>query len=107
MNNNKVYESEILAAIHETVSDLYSVELLNESTMKEFDEMCLEPIKSLEPEEIRNIRLEEHLSQDIFAKYLNVSPNLINKWEKGEKKPSGSSLKLLRLVKQKGISVLI
>ena len=61
MSNEKVYESEILAAIHETVSDLYLAELVSESTMKEFDEMCLIPIKSLEPEEIKVIRLQQHL----------------------------------------------
>ena len=53
MNNEKVYESEILAAIHETVSDLYSVELVDESTMKEFDNMCLEPIESVKAEHIQ------------------------------------------------------
>ena len=69
MSNEKLYDSEILAAIHETVSDLYSAELVSESTMKEFDEMCLTPIKSLEPEEIKTIRLQQHLTQAVFAKY--------------------------------------
>jgi putative transcriptional regulator len=107
MTEQKSYESEILAAIHETASDLYGVDLVDESTMKEFDEMCLTPIKSFSPEEIKTIRVQEHLSQDVFAKYLNVSPNLISKWESGETKPKGSSLKLLSLVQKKGISVLI
>lgn len=107
MNNKKQYHSEILATIHETISDLYSAELVNESTMKEFDEMCLTPIKSFQPKEIKAIRLQQHLSQAVFAKYLNVSPNLISKWEKGEKKPKGTSLKLLDIVQKKGISVLI
>ena len=46
MNEEKVYQSEILAAIHETISDLYSVELVDEPTMKEFDNICLESIKN-------------------------------------------------------------
>lgn len=41
MNKNQKYESDILASIHETVSDLHQVDLVDESTMKEFDELCL------------------------------------------------------------------
>ncbi|MGI0483465.1 helix-turn-helix domain-containing protein [Geminocystis sp. CENA526] len=107
MNNEKIYDSDILAAIHETASDLHSANLLDESIKKEFDEICLTPIKSLKPAEIRAIRLEEDISEEVFAKYLNVSPHLIRQWESGKKKPQGSSLKLLSLVKKKGISLLV
>lgn len=107
MNNKQVYDSEILAAIHETVSDLYDAELLDSFTKKEFDELCLNPIKSFKPDEIKAIRLKENLSQELFAHYLNVPPRLIYEWEKGEKQPHGSSLKLLSIVQKKGISVLI
>lgn len=107
MNNEQIYDSEILAAIHETVSDLYDAELLEASTKKEFDDLCLTPIKSFKPDEIQAIRLKENLSQEVFANYLNVSPRLIYEWEKGKKQPHGSSLKLLNIVQKKGISVLI
>jgi putative transcriptional regulator len=107
MSNEKNYESDILAAIHETVSDLHSADLLDESTKKEFDKICLTPIKLLKPDEIKAIRLQENISKEVFAQYLNVSPNLIRQWESGEKKPQGSALKLLSLVQKKGISLLI
>lgn len=107
MKSKNVYQSDILASIHETVSELYSLDLLSESKMKEFDEICLSSIQSLKPEEIKAIRQEQNLSQEVFAKYLNVSSRLILQWENGEKKPKGSSLKLLNLVKNKGISILI
>jgi len=37
---------------------------------------------------------------------LNVSISTVQKWEAGEKKPAGASLKLLNLVKRKGVEVL-
>jgi putative transcriptional regulator len=42
----------------------------------------------------------------VFAKYLNTSPSTIRQWEQGEKHPRGTSLKLLNLVADKGLSIL-
>ncbi len=92
-----------MAAIHETVESLYSVGAIDKKTMRKFDEACLTPIRALTPEEIKAIREREHVSQSVFAHYLNVTVNLISKWERGEKKPSGASLKLLALVEKKGL----
>jgi putative transcriptional regulator len=47
------------------------------------------------------------MSQAVFAAVLNVSVSSVQKWESGEKKPSGASLKLLNLVKRKGVEVLL
>ena len=57
----------------------------------------------LTPEEIRAIRTTEHLSQPVFARYLNVSKNLISDWKRGVKKPGGPALRLLMIVDEKGI----
>ena len=46
----KQYRSNIMASIHETVEDLYEVGLMEEHTMREFDELCLTPITPLKPE---------------------------------------------------------
>ena len=39
----------------------------------------------------------------VFASYLNVRKDAVSKWERGEKRPDGPSLKLLNLVKTKGL----
>jgi putative transcriptional regulator len=57
----------------------------------------------LRPAEIRAIRERERGSQTVFANYLNVTPNLVSKWERGEKRPSAPALKLLTLVVQRGL----
>lgn len=100
---SKKYRSEALASIHETMEALHEIGAIDKRTMRGFDETCLTPIQELAPHEIKEIREREHVSQTVFANYLNVTTSLISKWERGEKKPSGASLKLLSLVKKKGL----
>lgn len=96
-------KSDALASVHELVSDLHRSGLVEATTMREFDALCLSPVHPLTPEEIRRIREREKVSQPVFAHYLNVTKGLVSKWERGEKKPNGPSLKLLNLVRDKGL----
>lgn len=102
----KTYKSEAFAAIHQTMEGLYEVGAIDKQTMREFDEACLTPIRSLSPEEIRSIREREHISQPVFARYLNVSKNMVSDWERGVKKPGGPALRLLTLVEKKGLEAI-
>ena len=100
----KQYKSSIMAAVHETAEDLHAAGVMPTRTLREFDALCLTPMQQLTPEEIRALRVREEASQAVFARYLNVSTGLISKWERGEKHPQGPSLKLLCLIKEKGLS---
>ncbi|MDG6266888.1 DNA-binding transcriptional regulator [Glaesserella parasuis] len=100
------YNSPANAAIHELMSDLHDVGLVDKTTMRSFDKRCLTPVKTLASNEIREIREKENFSEAVFAHYLNVSSNLVSEWERGVKKPSGAALKLLSLVQHKGISAI-
>src|SRR5579863_1256122 len=102
---SKKYRSDALAAIHETMEALHDVGAIGKQTMRSFDDACLTPIRPLKPAEIRAIREKEQVSQTVFANYLNVTSSLVSKWERGEKRPSGTSLKLLSLVEKNGLSV--
>jgi len=51
-------------------------------------------------------RNREKASQAVFARHLNVPVSLVSQWEWGEKRPSGSALKLLALVKKKGLAAI-
>ena len=42
----------------------------------------------------------------MFAAYLNTSVSTVQKWEIGEKKPSGPALRLLDIVDRKGVKAL-
>ena len=83
---------------------LHEVEAIDKQTMRGFDDACLTPMRPLKPKEIRAIRGKEHVSQTVFANYLNVTSRLVSKWERGEKRPSGASLKLLSLVEKNGLA---
>ncbi|GGA81749.1 transcriptional regulator [Brucella endophytica] len=99
----KNYKSEAMAAIHETMEGLYESGAIDKQTMRDFDEACLTTLQPLAPEEIRAIREREHLSQPVFARYLNVSKGLVSDWERGVKKPGGPALKLLTVIQKKGV----
>lgn len=93
-----------MASIHETMEALHKVGAIDKQTMRHFDEACLTRIETLNPRQIKAIRERERVSQTVFANYLNVTPNLVSKWERGEKRPSGPALKLLSLVEKHGLS---
>lgn len=76
---NKQYRSNIMAAVHETAEDLHDAGLMDKFTMREFDELCLTPIRHFVPEEIRQIRERENVSQSVFANYLNVASGNVAK----------------------------
>lgn len=103
MTKTKTYRSEAASAIHELISDLHEIGLVDKRTMRRFDESCLTPVEELTPEQIKAIREETHASQTVFARHLNVTPLVINQWESGKRKPSAPALKLLTLVKNKGL----
>jgi putative transcriptional regulator len=102
----KKYRSEAMASIHETMESLHDIGAVDKQTMREFDDACLTPVQQLSPEEIRGLREREHMSQPVFARYLNVSKNLISDWERGTKKPGGPALRLLTVVKKNGIQAI-
>ena len=99
----KRYKSDAFAAIHETMEALQEIGAIDKQTMREFDETCLTPVRALSPEEIKSIRMREHISQPVFARYLNVSKNLVSDWERGVKKPGGPALRLLTVIDEKGL----
>jgi len=74
-----------MAAIHETMEALHDFGAVDKQTMRRFDNACLTPIRPFKPEGIKAIRGKEHVSQTVFANYLNVTSSLVSKWERGEK----------------------
>ena len=97
----------ILSVVHETAKDLHNAGIMDEMTLREFDVLCLPPVKTYQPQEIRQIRLRYRVSQAVFATYLNVSKTSVASWESGGKKPGPTAVKLLNLVDRKGIEAVI
>ncbi len=103
----KRHRSDALRSLHEIAGDLHAVGAIDKATMRRFDLACLTPVEALDPEAIKRIREKAHMSQATFALALNVSKVLVSKWERGEVRPSGPSLKLLALADKKGIEAIL
>ena len=96
----------LLETVHKTARGLREAGLMDTKTMREFDALCLPPVKEYTAAQIKRIRESNEASQAVFAAYLNTSVSTVQKWERGEKKPNGPSLKLLSLVDAKGLQAL-
>lgn len=101
------YRSEIAGAMHETVAGMHRLGLVDKQTMREFDVRCLTSVDDLKPADIVAMREAAGVSQSIFAKALNVTTDYVSKIERGAKRPSGSTLKLLSLVRRKGFEAIL
>ena len=99
-------KSRILEAVHETALGLYEAGVMDQVTMREFDIMCLPKIEKLEPQKIKAIRETAQVSQAVFAAVLNTSVSTVQKWEIGQKRPSGTALKLLHIVEKRGLDAI-
>lgn len=93
----------IIESMLETAKDLQ----LDQITLKEIELLALNEVKPLDFSAIKKMRLKEKLSQTVIAKILNVTPSTYQKWERGEIKPKGANLKLLRLAYKHGVKYII
>jgi putative transcriptional regulator len=100
-------KSDILAAVHETANDLHELDFIDKRKMHKYNLLCLQPIPDYDSKKIRKLRSQLHLSQSVLAAVLNTSLSTVQKWEIGEKHPSGSSLKLLHLLERKGLEAVL
>jgi len=99
---NRRLRKEIL----EAARGLYELGAIGGKTMREFESLRIQEPRVYSAYEIKRLRLREKASQAVFAAYLNTSVSTVQKWEIGEKKPSGPALKLLDLVERKGLKAL-
>ena len=98
-------KSPLLNAVHETAKGLHKAGVMDQITLREFDQLFLPPVEPLQPEQIKHIRETTRVSQAVFARLLNTSLSTVQKWEIGQKKPTGAALKLLHLVRKRGLEV--
>ena len=99
-------KSDTFASIHSAANGLHRVGVISKTTMREYDALCLNSIPEFNAKDIKRIREHAHVSQPVFARYLNTSESTVQKWEAGQKKPSGMALRLLSVIKKHGLEVL-
>jgi putative transcriptional regulator len=98
--------SRILSEMLETARDLHKSNLTDKRKLGEIEAVCLATVEPMPPVEIKRLRETLHVSQAVFATLLNTSVSTIQKWEVGDKRPCGPSLKLLNVVRRHGIEAL-
>lgn len=65
--------SPILAAVHETATDLHTLGFIDHRKMRKFDLLCQIPIPDYDSAKIRALRDRFNLSQAVLASVLNTS----------------------------------
>lgn len=103
---SRLSKSAAFEAIHGAAEGLHRAGVISQATMREYDELCLEPVKKVTAKDVVRIRLHVNVSQNLFAHYLNTSPSTVQKWETGVKSPGAIAAKLLRVVEKHGLEVL-
>jgi putative transcriptional regulator len=99
-------KSRLLSEVRETARGLAGLGTIDQQTMRDLEALCLPPVHELSAMQIRAIRDRTRMSQAVFAAVLNTCVSTVQKWEIGEKRPSGPSLKLLNLIERKGVDAL-
>ena len=101
------YRSEIARTVHEGVRGMHRLGLADKQTMREFDLRCLTAVEDLAPADIHALRQREGVSQAVFARCLNITTNYVSQLERGTKRPRGATLKLLSLIRSKGLEAIL
>lgn len=99
--------SRLLDEIRETTQGLYESGIISARRMGEYDRLRNLEVHEIPPQQIKELRLREHLSQAVMAAVLNVSTSALQKWESGDNKPNGASLRLLNVIEKKGVEAIL
>ena len=99
--------SRIVADVQETTRALHAAGVIGKRRMHEYAALSNLEVPEMGARRIRSIRKHANLSQAVFAAVLNTSLSTVQKWEIGEKRPSGPSLKLLHVIERKGVDAVL
>ena len=100
-------KSRIMEAVHDGASDLYRLGFIDKRKMRQYDALCLEPVRDYDAAKVKALRERLRLSQAVLASVLNTSASTVRKWEVGDKRPSGPSQKLLDIIERKGLEAVL
>lgn len=108
----KKKSSRLTKAILETAKDMFEGEIIDEAayekiTMRHLGKEKHPKMDLITSEEIRALRENAHLSQAVFAYYLNLTVGYISQLERGIKQPTGAVLALLNIIRRKGFDVIL
>jgi len=98
MKRTKKRKIKIFEDLHQSLQDALAYERGEKGSLRVTE--LPEPPKPLTPAQIRAIRRSFNVSQAVFARIINVSPNAVESWEQGVRRPREATLKLLTIADQ-------
>jgi putative transcriptional regulator len=91
--------SSIFQSIKQGMSEAIEYERGNLPIVK-VDKVTIAPIHVYDASEVKKIRVQQSMTQKLFAEALGVSVKTVEAWEAGTNKPSGVANRMLGLLKQ-------
>lgn len=79
---------------------------LQQVTMRMLGRDALPKVPPMSAAEIVKLRERAGVSQAVMAGFLNVETQTVSMWERGARRPTGTALKLLHVIKAKGLEAL-
>lgn len=104
--------SRLTKALLETADDMRRVGIMDEMahakiTLRHLGDKADVVTEPISGDDIRKLREEAHMSQAVFARYLNLTVGYISQLERGAKRPTGPALVLLNVIRRKGIEAIL
>ena len=97
----------------ETVKDMRASRIMDKAvhekiTMRHLGDVSKIPtVAPIKGDDIRALREKAHLSQAVFARYLNLTVGYVSQLERGTKRPTGAALAMLNVIRRKGIKAIL
>ncbi len=104
---NARLDAELLETAQDLRGTLLRKETADKITLRVLGRMMPRKPEPLNPEDVRAIRENAGLSQAVFAALLNLTTGYLSELERGAKRPTGTTLALLHIVRRKGIEAVL
>ncbi|WP_431258741.1 helix-turn-helix domain-containing protein [Roseateles chitinivorans] len=92
-----------MTAILETSRRFHVNGLMSYGKWRDFERSCRPLPAPMTPDEIRELVGKSELDYFTFARLLNTTPRLVLRWQQGLARPRGPELKLLHLIRERGL----
>jgi putative transcriptional regulator len=104
--------SPLAVCLLETAEGMYRTGIMDKAayekiTLRHLGPQALNAAEPIRGEEIRTLRERAHLSQAVFARYLNLTVGYVSQLERGVKQPKGPTLALLNVIRRKGLEAIL
>ena len=108
----KVRRDRLTEALLETADDMRRAGVIDAAahekiTLRHLGNKTNTAAETISGDEIRSLRERAHLSQAVFAHYLNLTAGYVSQLERGAKRPTGPALVLLNVIRRKGIEAIL